>query len=133
MAAQPLLTLGYSPCPNDTYIFNALVNGQVELAGARLAQPELEDVETLNEWAMATKLDITKVSFHAYGHIRQNYRLLPTGAALGRGCGPLLITGPFPSRLQSPQGTLPCQLQSDSEKLPCQHSAEQLPCPCSIE
>ena len=94
MAAQPLLTLGYSPCPNDTYIFNALVNGQVELAGARLAQPELEDVETLNEWAMATKLDITKVSFHAYGHIRQNYRLLPTGAALGRGCGPLLITGP---------------------------------------
>lgn len=96
MAAQPLLTLGYSPCPNDTYIFNALVNGMVDLAGVRLAQPQLEDVETLNEWAMAAKLDISKVSFHAYGHLRQNYRLLPSGAALGRGCGPLLITGPQP-------------------------------------
>lgn len=96
MAGKPLLTLGYSPCPNDTYIFNALVNGMVELSGARLAQPQLEDVETLNEWAMAAKLDITKVSFHAYGHLRRNYRLLPSGAALGRGCGPLLITGPHP-------------------------------------
>ena len=96
MADKPLLTLGYSPCPNDTYIFNALVNGMVELSGARLAQPQLEDVETLNEWAMAAKLDITKVSFHAYGHLRRNYRLLPSGAALGRGCGPLLITGPHP-------------------------------------
>ena len=96
MADKPLLTLGYSPCPNDTYIFNALANGMVELSGARLAQPQLEDVETLNEWAMAAKLDITKVSFHAYGHLRRNYRLLPSGAALGRGCGPLLITGPHP-------------------------------------
>ena len=101
MAAQPLLTLGYSPCPNDTYIFNALVNGQVELAGARLAQPELEDVETLNEWAMATKLDITKVSFHAYGHIRQNYRLLPTGAAH---CS---LPDPKPSRQTHPSGASP--------------------------
>ena len=96
MAEQPLLTLGYSPCPNDTYIFNALVNGHVALAGAKLAQPLLEDVETLNEWALAARLDITKVSFHAYGHLRQDYRLLPSGAALGRGCGPLLITGSRP-------------------------------------
>ncbi len=92
MNKRPLLTLGYSPCPNDTYIFNALVNGQVDLAEAHLAPPALEDVETLNAWAMEAKLDITKVSFHAYGHLRQHYQLLPSGAALGRGCGPLFIT-----------------------------------------
>ncbi|NLZ17510.1 MAG: 1,4-dihydroxy-6-naphthoate synthase [Desulfobulbaceae bacterium] len=89
------MSIGYSPCPNDTYIFNALVNGRVELAGARLAPPVLEDVETLNEWALKGKLDITKVSFHAYGHLRQQYQLLSSGAALGRNCGPLFITGPY--------------------------------------
>lgn len=94
MTKRPLLSIGYSPCPNDTYIFNALINGRVELADARLAPPVLEDVETLNEWALKGKLDITKVSFHAYGYLRQQYQLLSSGAALGRKCGPLFITGP---------------------------------------
>lgn len=96
MTKEPLLSLGFSPCPNDTYIFNALVNGQVALANARLAPPRLEDVETLNKWALAEQLDISKVSFHAYGLLRQHYQLLPSGAALGRGCGPLFITGTQP-------------------------------------
>ena len=86
------LTLGYSPCPNDTYIFNALVNRRIE-SGLELAEPLLDDVETLNDWAMGGRLDITKVSCHALGHLLGEYRLLPSGAALGRGCGPLFITG----------------------------------------
>ncbi|MCL2457697.1 MAG: 1,4-dihydroxy-6-naphthoate synthase [Desulfobulbus sp.] len=87
------LTLGFSPCPNDTHIFNGLVHGKVELACCRLASVHLEDVETLNEWALQGCLDITKLSFHAFGHVQDRYALLQAGAALGRGCGPLLITG----------------------------------------
>ncbi|MCL2789644.1 MAG: 1,4-dihydroxy-6-naphthoate synthase [Desulfobulbus sp.] len=87
------LTLGFSPCPNDTHIFNGLVHGQVELTRCCLGNVHLEDVETLNEWAMQGRLDVTKLSFHAFGHVRDRYALLQAGAALGRGCGPLLITG----------------------------------------
>lgn len=87
------LSLGFSPCPNDTYIFNALIHAQVHLAHSRIASVQLEDVETLNEWAMQGRLDITKLSFHAFAHVQDRYALLQAGAALGRGCGPLLITG----------------------------------------
>lgn len=87
------LSLGFSPCPNDTYIFNALIHGQVHLAHSRIASVQLEDVETLNEWALQGRLDITKLSFHAFAHVQDRYALLQAGAALGRGCGPLLITG----------------------------------------
>lgn len=87
------LSLGFSPCPNDTYIFNALIHAQVHLAHSRIASVQLEDVETLNEWAMQGRLDITKLSFHAFAHVQDRYALLQSGAALGRGCGPLLITG----------------------------------------
>lgn len=90
---RPLLHIGYSPCPNDTYIFNALVNDLVETPEFRLAAPVLEDVETLNQWALDGRFDVTKLSFHAYGHLQREYRLLPAGAALGRGCGPLLVGG----------------------------------------
>jgi len=91
---EPLpLSLGFSPCPNDTYIFNGLVHDRVALARCRLDRVHLEDVETLNEWAMQGRLDVTKLSFHAFGHARGRYALLQAGAALGRGCGPLLITG----------------------------------------
>ena len=87
------LTLGFSPCPNDTYIFNALVHGRVEPRQGTFAEPLLEDVETLNAWALYGRLDVSKISFHALGHVLDRYTLLRTGAALGRGCGPLLITG----------------------------------------
>jgi 1,4-dihydroxy-6-naphthoate synthase len=85
------LTLGFSPCPNDTFIFHALVNGLVESYGLSFKE-RLLDVEQLNRLALTAALDISKVSFHLYGHIRDNYTLLPSGAALGRGCGPLLIS-----------------------------------------
>ncbi|MFW8600348.1 1,4-dihydroxy-6-naphthoate synthase [Desulfobacterota bacterium M19] len=85
------LSIGFSPCPNDTFIFNALVNGMVSTAGFTLRPEILTDVETLNKWAMEGRLDITKLSFHALMYVRDKYTLLRSGAALGRGCGPLLI------------------------------------------
>lgn len=84
------LTLGYSPCPNDTFIFHALVHGRIEVPGL-LFRERLEDVETLNRLALDGLLDLTKVSYHAYGHLRDRYLLLHSGGALGRGCGPLLV------------------------------------------
>lgn len=84
------LTLGYSPCPNDTFIFYALVHGRIPLPGVRIRE-QLEDVETLNALALRQELDLTKISYHAFGHLRRDYALLRSGSALGRGCGPLLI------------------------------------------
>jgi 5,8-dihydroxy-2-naphthoate synthase len=85
------LSLGFSPCPNDTYIFHALVHGLASCPGFRFRE-RLEDVETLNRLALAGKLDISKVSSHLLGHIREDYCLLRSGGALGRGCGPLVVT-----------------------------------------
>jgi len=86
----PSLTLGFSPCPNDTFMFYPLVHGLVDTAGLSFRE-RLEDVETLNRLALAGELDVTKVSYHALGHIRDRYALLRSGSALGRGCGPLLV------------------------------------------
>lgn len=84
------LTLGFSPCPNDTFIFDALVNGKIDTEGFQL-EPVLEDVQTLNQWAAEGKLDITKLSFPALLQNAQTYSILQSGAALGKGVGPLLI------------------------------------------
>jgi 1,4-dihydroxy-6-naphthoate synthase len=84
------LTLGFSPCPNDTFIFHAMLNGLVQ-ADALEFDTVIEDVETLNEWAIDARLDVTKASFHTYLKVKDNYALLDSGAALGFGCGPLLI------------------------------------------
>lgn len=84
------LTLGYSPCPNDTFIFYALVHGKIDTGDLRFDEILL-DVETLNRKAFASELDVTKVSFHAYGFLREKYHLLRSGGALGRGCGPLVV------------------------------------------
>jgi 1,4-dihydroxy-6-naphthoate synthase len=84
------LTIGYSPCPNDTFIFYALTHGKVRVAGIEFRE-QLEDVETLNRMAVDGGLDITKISYHAFGHLRENYALLRSGGALGRGCGPLIV------------------------------------------
>lgn len=86
------LTLGFSPCPNDTFIFDALVNGKIDTDGFEF-EPVLEDVETLNQWALQGKLDITKLSFPAYFKTIETYNLLQSGSALGNGVGPLLISG----------------------------------------
>jgi len=84
------LSLGFSPCPNDTFIFHALIQGLVPTPGLSFS-PRLEDVETLNRLALAARLDLTKVSYHALGHLRRDYVLLRSGGALGRGCGPLVV------------------------------------------
>ncbi|BCS52312.1 menaquinone biosynthesis family protein [Geobacter sp. SVR] len=86
-----ILTLGFSPCPNDTFMFYPLVHGLVDTGGLSYRE-RLEDVETLNQLALKGELDVTKVSYHALGHIRDKYALLRSGSALGRGCGPLLVT-----------------------------------------
>ncbi len=84
------LTLGYSPCPNDTFIFHALVHGVVRVPGMRFAE-RLEDVETLNRLAAAAELDVTKISYGAAPALLRDYVLLRSGGALGRGCGPLIV------------------------------------------
>lgn len=85
------LTLGYSPCPNDTFIFDALVHGRIDTEGLSFAV-RLGDVEELNQLAFAGELDVTKLSYHAFGHLTETYALLNAGSALGRGVGPLLVT-----------------------------------------
>lgn len=87
-----MLTLGFSPCPNDTFIFHALVHGMTGYDCPSFSSPELEDVETLNAWALEGRLDVTKISFHALGHVLDKYVLLRSGSALGRGCGPLVVS-----------------------------------------
>ncbi len=83
------MNLGYSFCPNDTFIFYALTHGKI-LLEPRVSEV-LEDVETLNQWAMAAKLEMTKISYHAYAHVLDKYVALRAGGALGRGVGPLIV------------------------------------------
>ena len=85
------LTIGYSTCPNDTYIF-AELGGESSLSVS--FQPVLADVETLNQLALEGRLDVTKLSFFALGRVRETYALLYAGAALGHGCGPVLVARP---------------------------------------
>jgi 1,4-dihydroxy-6-naphthoate synthase len=84
------LTLGYSPCPNDTFIFHALTHGTIPTPGLAF-DVRHEDVETLNRMALAGALDITKVSYGAIMSLMDRYCLLRSGGALGRGCGPLVV------------------------------------------
>lgn len=84
-------TLGFSPCPNDTFIFDALVNKKIDTGNIEF-DVVLEDVQTLNQWAMQGKLDITKLSYGVLPLVLYNYAVLKSGSALGRGVGPLLIT-----------------------------------------
>jgi 1,4-dihydroxy-6-naphthoate synthase len=93
MNMLPTLNLAYSPCPNDTFIFHALVHGLVEAPPCRFAVT-LDDVETLNQAARAGRFEITKLSYAALGHLLDRYVLLRSGSALGRGCGPLLVAAP---------------------------------------
>ena len=83
-------TLGFSPCPNDTFIFDALVNKKIDTEGLDF-EVVLEDVETLNQWAMQGKLDISKISYGVLPLVLDRYALLDSGGALGKGVGPLLI------------------------------------------
>ena len=84
-------SLGFSPCPNDTFIFDALVNKKIDTEGMEF-DLFLEDVETLNQWAMQGKLDISKISYGVLPLVLPQYELLDAGGALGKGVGPLLIS-----------------------------------------
>ena len=86
------LRIGYSTCPNDTYIFAGLPG--LEDDSPVTFEPVLSDVETLNDWALEKRLDITKLSFFAFGKVREQYALLHAGGALGRGCGPVIVARP---------------------------------------
>lgn len=92
-AVSRTLTIGYSPCPNDTFIFFALIKGRVRIPGIEFRE-RLEDVETLNTLALGSSLDITKISYHALARVREQYALLRSGGALGKGCGPLVVAKP---------------------------------------
>lgn len=84
------LSLGFSPCPNDTFIFDALVNHKIDTQGLSF-DVHLEDVQTLNEWAVSGKLDLSKISYGVLPLLLEQYALLSSGGALGKGVGPLLI------------------------------------------
>jgi 1,4-dihydroxy-6-naphthoate synthase len=85
------LTLGFSPCPNDTFIFDAMVHGRIDTEGLEFDY-FLADVEELNKKAIASVVDITKISYHAYPYVAQNYLILDSGSAIGYRNGPLLIS-----------------------------------------
>jgi 1,4-dihydroxy-6-naphthoate synthase len=95
------LTLGFSPCPNDTFIFDALVNKKIDTGGLDF-EAVLEDVETLNQWALQGRLDLTKISYGVLPQLLAQYELLDSGGALGKGVGPLLIGRPG-SQAENPQ------------------------------
>lgn len=86
-----IIKLGFSPCPNDTFIFDALINKKIDTEGIDFIC-DAEDIEQLNQRAFDEDLDMTKVSFHAFLHIADKYQLLDAGSALGTNCGPLLIS-----------------------------------------
>jgi 1,4-dihydroxy-6-naphthoate synthase len=85
------LTLGFSPCPNDTFIFDALIHHKIDTEGLEF-EVFYDDVETLNQKAFRGELDITKLSYHAFAYVTDKYVLLDSGSALGFGVGPLLIS-----------------------------------------
>jgi 1,4-dihydroxy-6-naphthoate synthase len=85
------LTLGFSPCPNDCFMFDAIVHRRIDLEGLDFTIV-VADVEALNRRAFAGEIDVTKLSYHALAYCVADYGLLDAGSALGRGCGPLLIS-----------------------------------------
>lgn len=93
------LSLGFSPCPNDTFIFDAMIHHKIDTEGLEF-DVIMEDVEQLNQLAFSEKIDITKLSFHAFAHLVDKYALLNSGSALGNNCGPLLIA----KKMLSPDG-----------------------------
>ena len=84
------LSIGFSPCPNDTFIFDALIHGKIDTEGLSF-DVHMADVEELNLMAFRGDLDITKLSYHAFLHILEEYIMMDSGSALGNNCGPLLI------------------------------------------
>ena len=99
------LSLGFSSCPNDCFMFDAIVNRRIDLEGLEFSV-RMADVEALNKAAFAGEVDVTKLSFHAYAYCARDYVLLDAGSALGRNCGPLLISKRAISREEVAAGGL---------------------------
>src|ERR1035437_6434844 len=90
---QTKITIGFSPCPNNCFIFDALIHHKIDTKHLQF-EPVIEDVETLNRMAFKGQLLTTKLSYHALAYLTKTYRLLTSGSALGFNCGPLLIAMP---------------------------------------
>jgi 1,4-dihydroxy-6-naphthoate synthase len=99
------LSLGFSPCPNDCFMFDAILNRRIDLEGLDFSV-RLADVEALNRAAFGGEIDVTKLSYHAYAYCTSDYVLLDAGSALGRNCGPLLISKRQISNDEVAAGTL---------------------------
>src|ERR1700738_869031 len=99
------LSLGFSPCPNDCFMFDAIVNRRIDLEGLEFSV-RMADVEALNRAAFAGEAAVTKLSYHAYAYCTRDYVLLDAGSALGRNCGPLLIAKRQISNEEVAAGTL---------------------------
>jgi len=84
------IKIGFSPCPNDCFIFDAMIHNKIDTEGITF-EAVMEDVEALNQKAFRGELAVTKLSYHAYAHLTKFYQLLNAGSALGNNCGPLLI------------------------------------------
>ena len=90
--SKQTITFGFSPCPNDTFILDALVNGKLDIDTSEIDfKWVIEDVQELNERALRNEIDITKMSYGVYNDIMLDYTLMTAGSALGKGCGPLVI------------------------------------------
>src|SRR5215468_8844855 len=100
--SKRVFTLGHSPDPDDAFMFYAMAERKIDLRGYEF-EHRLEDIQTLNERAMRGELDISAISIHAYAYVSSRYALLPCGASMGDGYGPMLVTTdngapePFPS------------------------------------
>src|SRR4029078_7294939 len=97
-----VFTLGHSPDPDDAFMFYAMAEHKIDLHGYQF-EHRLEDIQTLNERAMRGELDISAISIHAYAHVRDRYALLPCGASMGDGYGPMLVA----TEADAPTGQTP--------------------------
>ena len=118
-----LLSIGFSPCPNDTFIFDALINKKINTEGLEF-EAVLEDVETLNKWALKEKLAITKLSYGVLPLVLDHYILLNSGSALGRGVGPLLISNKEEGISNKEQGTR--NFEVNTIAIPGEHTTAHL-------
>ncbi len=120
------MTLAFSPCPNDTFIFDALVNKKIDTRGLDF-EVALEDVETLNQWALQEKFDFTKISYAVLPLLLNNYQVLESGGALGKGVGPLLISNNEYRILNNEQGISNNDLRIKIEEEQNSNSKHQTP------
>ena len=101
-SAADVFTLGHSPDPDDAFMFYAMAENKIDLRGYRF-EHRLEDIQTLNERAMRGELQISAISIHAYAYVGERYVLLPCGASMGDGYGPMIVT-PNESQIENAHG-----------------------------